>query len=70
MASLPPRESRLCLNPSVVDHPKKLAKHYRSGQPLLNQQPDTTRAHQRALFNWIQDLGRLQDLGRQIFGEL
>ncbi|RZC94299.1 hypothetical protein C5167_029865 [Papaver somniferum] len=55
---LPPWEFGPCLSPSVADHPKRPTKHHRLDQPLLDQLPNTMRAHQRALSSLIQDLGR------------
>nr|GEZ30982.1 hypothetical protein CQW23_21342 [Tanacetum cinerariifolium] len=46
----PPRESGPCLSPIVADHPKRPAKHHWLGQPLPDQLPNTTQAHQTALF--------------------
>ncbi|KAJ9535908.1 hypothetical protein OSB04_un000924 [Centaurea solstitialis] len=54
----PPRESGPCLSPSVADHPKRPAKHHWLGQPLPDQLPNTTQAHQTALFSFLQDLAR------------
>ncbi|RZC93229.1 hypothetical protein C5167_029304 [Papaver somniferum] len=54
----PPWESELCLSPSVDDHPKRPSKHHRLGHPLLDQLPNTTRAHQRAVSSLIHDLAR------------
>ena len=57
----PPWESGPCLSPSVADHPKRPAKHHWLGQPLPDQLPNTTQAHQTALFIlafFIQDLAR------------
>ena len=54
----PPRESGPCLSPSVADHPKRPAKHHWLGQPLPDQRPNTTQAHQTALFSFLQDLAR------------
>ena len=45
----PPWESGTCLSPSVADHPKRPAKHHWLGQPLPDQLPNTTQAHQTAL---------------------
>jgi hypothetical protein len=42
----------------VADHPKRPAKHHWLGQPLPDQLPNTTQAHQTALFSLIQDLAR------------
>nr|GEX92301.1 reverse transcriptase domain-containing protein [Tanacetum cinerariifolium] len=47
-----------CLSPSVADHPKRPAKHHWLGQPLPDQLPNTTKAHQIALFSFLQDLAR------------
>ena len=49
-----PTESGPCLSPSVADRPKRSAKHLRLGQPLPNQLPNTTQAHQTALFSFIE----------------
>ena len=54
----PPRESGPCLSPSVADHPKRPAKHHWLGQPLPDQLPNTTQAHQTALLSFLQDLAR------------
>ncbi|KAK8523636.1 hypothetical protein V6N12_013721 [Hibiscus sabdariffa] len=54
----PPWESGPCLGPSVADHPKRPAKHHWLGQPLPDQLPNTTQAHQTALFSFLQDLAR------------
>ena len=54
----PPWESGPCLSPSVADHPKRPAKHHWLGQPLPDQLPNTTQAHQTALFSFLQDLAR------------
>ena len=54
----PPWESGPCLSPSVADHPKRPAKHHWLGQPLPDQLPNTTQAHQTALFSFFQDLAR------------
>ena len=55
----PPRESGPCLSPSVADHPKRPAKHHWLGQPLPNQLPDTTRAHQTARISLLYELFRI-----------
>ncbi|KAL0391333.1 UNVERIFIED_CONTAM: hypothetical protein Slati_4574100 [Sesamum latifolium] len=55
---LPPWESGPCLSPSVADRPKRPAKHHWLGQPLPDQLPNTTQAHQTALFSFLQDLAR------------
>jgi len=39
----------------VADHPKRPAKHHWLGQPLPDQLPNTTQAHQTALFSFLQD---------------
>ena len=52
----PPVESGPCLSPSVAYHPKRPVKHHWLGQPLPDQRPNTTQAHQTALFSLIQDL--------------
>ncbi|KAK8971693.1 hypothetical protein V6N11_018873 [Hibiscus sabdariffa] len=54
----PPWESGPCLSPSVADHPKRLAKHHWLGQPLPDQLPNTTQAHQTTLFSFLQDLAQ------------
>ncbi|XBJ03889.1 hypothetical protein VPH35_022935 [Triticum aestivum] len=54
----PPWESGSCLSPSVADHPKRPAKHHWLGQPLPDQLPNTTQAHQTALLSFLQDLAR------------
>ena len=54
----PPWESGPCLSPSVADHPKRPAKHHWLGQPLPDQLPNTTQAHQTALLSFLQDLAR------------
>ena len=54
----PPWESGPCLSPSVADHPKRPAKHHWLGQPLPDQLPTTTQAHQTVLFSFLQDLAR------------
>ena len=41
-----PLESRPFLSPSVVDRSKRSAKYLRLSQPLPNQLPNTTQAHQ------------------------
>ncbi|KAL0284679.1 UNVERIFIED_CONTAM: hypothetical protein Scaly_2556400 [Sesamum calycinum] len=56
---LPPWESGPCLSPSVADRPKRPAKHHWLGQPLPDQLPNTTQAHQTALFSFLQDLAEL-----------
>uniref|UniRef100_K4D8K8 Uncharacterized protein n=1 Tax=Solanum lycopersicum TaxID=4081 RepID=K4D8K8_SOLLC len=55
---LPLSESGSCLSPSVADHPKRPAKHHWHGQPVPDQLPNTTQAHQTALFSFLQDLAR------------
>ncbi|KAL3500185.1 hypothetical protein ACH5RR_039278 [Cinchona calisaya] len=55
---LPPVGVRPCLSPSVADHPKRPAKHHWLGQPLPDQLPYPTQAHQTALFSFLQDLAR------------
>ncbi|PUZ39272.1 hypothetical protein GQ55_9G274100 [Panicum hallii var. hallii] len=55
---LPPVGVRPCLSPSVADHPKRPAKHHWLGQPLPDQLPNTTQAHQTALLSFLQDLAR------------
>jgi len=42
----------------VADHPKRPAKHHWLGQPLPDQLPNTTQAHQTALLSFLQDLAR------------
>lgn len=42
----------------MADHPKRPAKHHWLGQPLPDQLPNTTQAHQTALLSLIQDLAR------------
>ena len=49
---------RAVSSPTVADHPKRPAKHHWLGQPLPDQRPNTTQAHQIALFSLIQDLAR------------
>ncbi|KAL3500212.1 hypothetical protein ACH5RR_039305 [Cinchona calisaya] len=55
---LPPVGVRPCLSPSVADHQKRPAKHHWLGQPLPDQLPYPTQAHQTALFSFLQDLTR------------
>ena len=53
MGEVPIRQQRFCLTlqmhayvVSVADHPKRPAKHHWLGQPLRDQLPNTTQAHQ------------------------
>ncbi|KAG9438658.1 hypothetical protein H6P81_021401 [Aristolochia fimbriata] len=55
---LPPVGVWAVSHPSVADHPKRPAKHHWLGQPLPDQLPNTTQAHQTALFSFLQDLAR------------
>ncbi|KAL0722121.1 hypothetical protein Bca4012_036720 [Brassica carinata] len=55
---LPSWESGPCLSPGVAGRPKRPAKHHRLVQPLPNQLPNTTQAHQTALSSFLWDLAR------------
>jgi hypothetical protein len=55
----PPRESRSCLSPNVVDHPKIPTKHHWIVHPLPNKLLDTTWAHQKMQISLLYELFRI-----------
>lgn len=48
----------MALKTCSVGRPKRPAKHHWLGQPLPDQLPNTTQAHQTALLSFLQDLAR------------